>query len=391
VNREGQAPAAYAFAAANLGVGALNYLFQVHAVAVLPPAAFGALASWLAGVTVVSSVAAVLQLLSLESSMSARRLRATSRAAVLVAALVLVVHGVAWRGSPRSWLGALSVGGACALAVVVGQLQGRLRLGRVAAVLVVTGLARFAYPFAWPAASREHAFYIAHALACFAGLVLAGLFGAAELARGAVDPRPAGSTSSSPGVRRSILLAVAGMLLPSIDVLAVSFAHGAATTGAYSRIALVSRVVFFGGAALVQMLLPYEVRRVKAGEPLPEFAARAKRLLAPVMLALALAGSTLGELLVFRAMTGDERVWLHASCLSAGLLVVALGVVQRLATSERLRAAASCVACLAAVSGLAAVASSSVTRYVVAAPVGYAVVLAACVLGARSRFRQGPI
>jgi hypothetical protein len=187
------------------------------------------------------------------------------------------------------------------------------------------------------------------------------------------------------------LLAVAGMLLPSIDVLAVSFAHGAATTGAYSRIALVSRVVFFGGAALVQMLLPYEVRRVKAGEPLPEFAARAKRLLAPVMLALALAGSTLGELLVFRAMTGDERVWLHASCLSAGLLVVALGVVQRLATSERLRAAASCVACLAAVSGLAAVASSSVTRYVVAAPVGYAVVLAACVLGARSRFRQGPI
>jgi hypothetical protein len=287
-------------------------------------------------------------------------------------------------------LGVLSVVGACALAVLVGQLQGRLRLGRVAAVLVVTGLTRFGYPFAWPAASRDHAFYLAHALAAFAGIFLAGIFGALDGTPAAAAPPPPGAPPArSLAIGRSIVLAVAGMLLPSIDVLAVSWTHDAATTGAFSKIALVSRVVFFGGAAVVQMLLPYEVRRVKAGEPLPAFATRVQRLLAPAMVAFALGSSVLGDLLVFRSMTADERVWLHASCLSAGLLVVAFGVVQRLATSQRLRAAALCVAGLGAASALAALGSSTVTRYVVIAPVGYAIVLAASVIGSRSAFRQG--
>jgi hypothetical protein len=265
---------------------------------------------------------------------------------------------------------------------------------------------RFAFPFAWSPAARLPAFYVAHAMTAYAGIVVAAvLFVARPTAPAAVSVAPpssvpAGSEAISRKpervtLGRPVLLATATLLFPLVDVLVISTTHDAATTGAFSRVALASRIVFFGGAALLPVLLPHQLHAAKTGAPLPAFVVSLERWLTPSLVAAALALAVVSDRVVLRP-SGDERAWLFATCLSAALLIALLVHVQRLAARGELRAATACVGGVVVTRALAAgfaalvgaVGYAGVTRYALVVVAGDALVLLLARTGSRFRFAK---
>jgi hypothetical protein len=385
--------AALALTVANLAAGILNYLFLVHAAAVLDAAAFGLLSAWLARVTLLGVIATVVQFLSLDSRLDEQRWTKVLRASGAVSLLLVVVHVVAGPRAPFAVLGASSVIGGILLYAVIGQLQARLLLGVMAAsVLGMTAL-RFALPFAWPREGRAPAFYVAHAAAAFAGIATAALV--VTLRRASASTAALAPPAADRRVRlgRPVLLAFATVLFPLLDVLVVSAAQDAATTGAFSRVGLAARIVFFGGAAALQVLLPHQLHAAATGEAMPVFVQRLERWLTPMMLGGALVLALLVHLVL--RPSGEERTWLFATCLAAALLVAILGHVNRLAARGSLRMATLCVAGVVLTSALAAALAllggpEPVTRYSLGVLAGDALVLlAAAAAQMRSRLGSG--
>lgn len=376
--------AALALTAASFGGAAFNYLFQVHAAAVLDAAAFGALSAWLAWVTLASVIATLVQFLSLDHRLDDVRFRSLVRGAGIASLVVFLGHLVLGGRLPQSVLGLLSIAGGVALCAVVGQLQARLELGTIALSVVVTSGVRFGLPCAYPRGAREPGFYLGHASATFAAVAVVAL-ALRMMARGeqVSEERVATALPRVEHVRlvRPFLLAFATVLFPIVDVLIVASTHDRATTGAFSRISLAARVVFFFGAAALQVLLPHQLRASETGDPLPWYATQLERWLTPATVGGAAAFALLLDRLVIHPH-GEEQTWLFASCLSSALLVSLLGEVNRFATRERLPSAAACVAGVvltrAVAAGLAHLAEhASVSRYVLGALAGDAVVLAA--------------
>lgn len=399
---------ALALTVASFGGAAFNYLFQVHAVAVLDAPAFGVLSAWLAWVTLAGLMATVVQFVSLDHRLADDRWRRLVRIAGIVSfavALALLAVGAGWGDaggrSPRIALGGTAIAGGILLYALVGQLQARLELGTMAVSVVVATGVRFALPFAWPLRAREPSFYIAHAAASFAAVAAVALIVARRPGRGTGDaetrttPAPAPEQASERlRLRRPILLALATVLFPIVDVLVVSSTEDAATTGAFSRLALAARVVFFCGAAALQILLPHQLRASATGQPPPPFVLRLQEWLTPA----AIGGAAVFALVVDRVVLrphGAEQTWLVASCFSSALLVAILGHVNRFAARGQLAIAAGCVAGVVATragaAGLAELADHApVTRYVLAAVAGDALVLLAASLAQmRSRSRRG--
>jgi hypothetical protein len=386
--------AALAFTVANFAGAALNYLFQVHAAAVLDAPSFGLLSAWLARVTVIGAVATLIQFVSLEYRLSDARFGALLRATGILSVAIVGVHLVAGTRAPLLVLGAAAVIGGILLYAVVGQLQARLHLGVIAVSLLASSALRFALPFAWARDVRAPAFYVAHSAASFAGVAAVAMVVALRPARAAAMAAPDGPTVERRlRLGRPALLAFATVLFPLLDVLVVSSTQDAATTGAFSRVALAARIVFFAGAAALQILLPHQMHAASTGEPLPGFALRIERWLTSVVLAGALMLAALLDRVVMHT-EGEERTWLFASCLAAALLVSILGYVNRFAAEGRLRTAAACVAGVVVSSGAAAAlaalsgANAPVTRYVAAALLGDAVVLLVA-RAAQNRARAG--
>jgi len=304
----------------------------------------------------------------------------------------VVIHLVLGARLSTTLLGATAIGSGTILYAVIGQLQARLRLGVVAAVGVATAGARFALPFAWPREGRTGAFYVAQATAFFVGLLVAAAF-----VRGPRGPSLAGAPNeaSAPATRRRarlarpVLLASATVLFPLIDVLVISSFQDAATTGAFSRITLASRLVFFAGAAALQILLPHELHAAATGRPLPPFPARLQRWIMPGGIGGALVLAVAVDALVLHPVSG-ERPWLYASCLAAAFLVAILGHVNQLAARDRLEPAAAIVGAVVVTSGAAAALAAAggagpgaVTRYTLAVLAGDAIVLLLSAVAAR--------
>jgi len=128
--------AALGLAIASVAAGLLNYLFQVHAAAVLDASAFGRLSAWLAQVTLVTAVAPVVQFVSLDWSLADARFARLSRGAGLVSLLALGGHALL--SGATLLLGVASVAGAVLLYAMMGQLQRRLRLADVAVMVPVS-------------------------------------------------------------------------------------------------------------------------------------------------------------------------------------------------------------------------------------------------------------
>lgn len=389
--------AALAFALANAAAGALNYVFQVYAVAILDDAAFGALSTWLARVTVAASIAPIAQFVSMDHLVADRTMARASRAAVAVAAVALALHlALGTRLSPVA-LGATAIASNVLFLTAIGQLQGKLRLAAAAAAVLAAASFRLVPPIVAHGEATAHVFFVAHATAGFAGLLVAGLF--ADV--GAIPAARSDDDTGAPrlALGRPVLLAFATMLFPLLDVLVVSSRADAATTGAFSRMALPARVVFFGGAAVLQVLLPHWLAAAKRAEPPPPFVRTAERALGPATLGGALALAFTLDVTLLRA-AGDERVWLYASCVGAALLVLVLGHVQRFAARGELRSAtlvASGVLVAALVAAVAAISGGgehgdgdrgAVTTYVATAAFLDAVVLALATIAQR-RSRGG--
>ncbi len=362
-----------------MAASAFNYFFQVHAAALLDATAFGLLSTWLARVTLIGAVATVVQFLSLDFALSERRFAGLLRVLGLASFAIVGGHVFLGYAMTPSLLGATSVVSGIALYAVLGQLQARLELGVVAMAVLAAAALRFSLPFAWPCETRAPAFYVSHASASFAGIVAAAAVVTLRRARRTHDaPAEAPQKARALRLGRPILLAFATVLFPVIDVLVISSTQDAATTGAFSRIQLASRVVFFAGTAALQILLPHQLHSTASGAPLPPFALRLQQRLTPGMIAAALILAALVDRLVIRAQ-GDERIWLYACCLAAALSVAILGRVNEFAARDRLGLAAMPVAGVVATSGasvlLASLSGHHVTRYTVGVLVGNALVL----------------
>lgn len=369
--------AAVAFTVANFAGSALNYLFQVHAAAVLDKSTFGLLSAWLAIVTAFSAIVTFVQFLSLEARMDDARWPAMARLAGFGAAAILVLHLATGASASPLALGATAVVGAIALAALVGQLQARLQLGIIAVSVIATTGLRFSLPFAWPAIARAPAFYLAHASSSYAGMVVIGvaaLLGGSQAAEKTEQPRVR--------LARPMLLGFATAVLPYLDILAISWFSDPATTGAFSRIALVARAIFFGAMAGLSVLFPHQLHAATRSERMPWFAVLLERFLGvavvlgsiPLMFAL--------DALVLHP-TVEERTWLYASGLAAAAAAATLGEVNRLAANGRVQAAASFVGLTLVASAVGVAAATmlppgdeAVTRYIVIAFAGNALVLA---------------
>jgi hypothetical protein len=369
---------AFALAVASLVAGLLNYAFQVHGAAVLDAAAFGLLSAWLAQVTLASAITTVVQYVSLDAPLAAPRFARFTALAGTASLAILVGHvALGARLSPLV-LGASTFVSSALLYAVVGQLQGRLRLADVAAAFLATGAFRFALPFAWAPAERARWFYVAHAAAAFAGVAAAALLVVLR-PRASEEGAAPGKGAGGLQLGRPVLLAFAAVFFPFVDVLAISSTHDAATTGAFSRIALAARIVFFGGAALLQISLAHHLHSAKTGDELPAFVVRLERWSTLTLVAGSAVLAALLDVTVLHPH-GDERVWLFASCLEAAVLVSILGHVQRLAAYGALRQAFACVAGVVVISAVAAALGAlggppSVSRYALAALSGGTLVL----------------
>lgn len=390
--------AALALTVANFGGAALNYLFQVHAAKVLDAAAFGLLSAWLAWVTLAGLVATVVQFVSLDHRLGGARWSRLVRLAGLGALAIFAAHLAAGSRAPQVVLGASAIAGGILLYALVGQLQARLELGTIAASVLVATALRFALPFAWARDVRAAAFYVAHAAASYAAVAAVALIVARASPRSGAHEPDAETSPPPAGERlrlwRPTLLALATVLFPIVDVLVVSSMQDAATTGLFSRLALAARVVFFCGAAALQILLPHQLRASATGDAMPPFVARLQAWLTPA----AIGGAAVFALLLDRAIlrpAGPEQTWLYASCFSSALLVALLGHINRFAARAELGAATSCVAAVvaarAAAAGAAALADlAPVTHYVLWAVAGDALVLlGAAVAQMRARARAG--
>lgn len=372
---------ALALAVASLAAGLLNYLFQVHGAAVLDATAFGLLSAWLAQVTLATAITTVVQFVSLDAPLARARFDRLLRGAGVASLLVLAALVAYGRQATPLALGASTFVASALLYAVVGQLQARLRLADVAAAFLATAGFRFALPFAWPADARAPSFYVSHASAALAGVVVAA---ALVTLRPLATTEPA-TTAPLPeregGLRlgRPVLLAFATVIFPFVDVLAISSTHDAATTGAFSRIALAARIVFFGGAAVLQILLAHHLHAAKSGDDLPAFVVRVERWATPALLAGAAVLAAVVDVAILHP-SGKEHVWLFASCLEAAVLVAILGHVQRLAAYGELARAVACVAGVVVTSAIAAGLAAlggpgSVSRYAVCALAGDLLVL----------------
>ncbi|AKV03097.1 hypothetical protein AKJ09_09760 [Labilithrix luteola] len=252
---------AFAFLVANVLAGVLNYLFQVHAATVLDAASFGLLSAWFARVTIFTTVATVAQFLSLDFPLAERSLFSLVRSCAAVA-LVLLAGITAWQAGGRvldpGVLTAVVVVGNVLFFAVVGQLQARLQLGAVALSLFAVAVTRCALPFAWAKAARGPGFYLSHAVSALVGLLVILAVVGRSVPTPALRSRE-GAPSLHLRLWRPLLLALAAVALPTLDVLAVSATSDAATTGSYMRMALAARIIFFGGASALQTILPYQL------------------------------------------------------------------------------------------------------------------------------------
>ncbi|MBS2019069.1 MAG: hypothetical protein JST00_39745 [Deltaproteobacteria bacterium] len=373
-----------AFTVASLGASAMNYLFQVHAAAVLDAREFGLLSAWLAIVTAFGAVVTFVQFLSLEARLDDARWPSVARLAGFGALVVLALHLVSGARASPAALGVTSVIGGIAAAALVGQLQARLALGIIGVAMLATTAVRFGLPFGWPRDARASGFYLGHAASPYAGMVVVGIFALGRSRGGAAAAR---ESSAEPRERvrlaRPMILGLATAVFPYVDVLAVSATQDAATTGELSRIVLVSRAIFYGGLAAFGVLFPHQLHAATRGEPMPPFAVLLERLLPLAVVAGAVPAAWVLDRAVLHTH-GELTTWLYASSLGGATTVAVLGEANRLAARGRLRAAAASVGGVLLASAAAAATSlggstseEQVTRYTAVAFACNAVVLVA--------------
>ena len=72
------------------------------------------------------------------------------------------------------------------------------------------------------------------------------------------------STAAHPGPFTAPTVADLGRVFPQLDVLVLSRIEDASTLGQFSRVALAARIVFFGGAAVLPVILPHQLRSAEA-------------------------------------------------------------------------------------------------------------------------------
>ena len=215
----------------------------------------------------------------------------------------------------------------------VGRLQAAGRIVDLGHVYVTMAIGRCAVPVLL--GSSVAAWQVTLPLSMFASTLCAlALFiarpGGNPIATNA-DPTP--DASFARRLAGSVLLTSAGMILPFLDFKLIEWTQDSSMSGQFARASTLGRVLYFGGAMLLQVVYPLQLKAGR-GEGSPALAAFLKRADWLVMALLLIGtlvlsgGSSWLVPLMFKRQSGVGLGAILVSCLNFSFLVLVFSHVQ---------------------------------------------------------------
>ncbi len=251
VTRASEARSAGLFVFASLTTGLLNYLFQVIASRELSAADFAHFNSWLANLSLLFVLGAVLQYAAVFISVARRHLRLV----LLGGNFVLWLFVVRWLQQPEGLTierGAMVVIVAVLVGGFTGQVQARSWFGTLSVAAVSTAIIKVALIWApiWAEASLDR-----FAFALFAPSIFILILFTVKL----WSSFPIASATSRPNWFAPLCLSLAATVIPQLDLVLLSHTEEAANFSAFARASLFYKVIFALAFTLAHWLLPRQV------------------------------------------------------------------------------------------------------------------------------------
>jgi hypothetical protein len=322
---------------------AASFLFQVAAGRALSDQDISGFTAWSLAASLWCVPAVAFQYFV---SLSRRRLRLSRPALLATAALVattMVVLAVTFARVNGVAMIMLAFTAQMVSALFVGRLQSEGRIAHLAHVYVIMAVARCAVPVLL--GSSVAAWQITLPLSMFAS-ALAGLvvFIARPSAAPLVASAHADGTKAAAGdetkeaslVRRltgSVLLTSAGLILPFLDFKLIEWTQDVAVSGQFARASTLGRVLYFGGAMLLQVVYPLQLKagRGEGSPALVRLLKHADWLVLGSLVAGTLVlsgGSSWLVPLMFKREAGVSSTAILVSCLNFSFLVLVFSHVQ---------------------------------------------------------------
>jgi hypothetical protein len=322
---------------------AASFLFQVAAGRALSDQDISGFTAWSLAASLWCVPAVAFQYFV---SLSRRPMRLSRPALLVTAALValaMAVLAVTFARVNGIAMITLAFTAQMVSALFVGRLQAEGRIVHLAHVYVTMALARCAVPVLL--GSSVAAWQITLPLSMFAsalaGLVVfigrpsvSPLAPSSDADRANVDKKSA--TKEASLVRRltgSVLLTSAGLILPFLDFKLIEWTQDVAVSGQFARASTLGRVLYFGGAMLLQVVYPLQLKAGR-GEGSPALARFLKHADWLVLGSLVLGtlvlsgGSSWLVPLMFKREAGVSTAAILVSCLNFSFLVLVFSHVQ---------------------------------------------------------------
>ncbi len=363
---------------ANLAAGAVNYLYQIKAAAGLNAVDYGALSLWLAYVGLGLALGAAAQILSNFLPLPRSRLGATGTLATLLGifASAYLFMGPLSRAAPGWDLAILTVTVGATFNFLQGQLQGQGLFSWLAFTGLVQSLIRI---FLIRSGGDLSWFAIATTLSLSGTVAVQGVCLLSARASGKWSSHIASPAGRKLGaeVAGACILALSIALIPQMDLLNLKWAQDAEALGKFARASLFAKAVFFGALTLLQITLPFHIRRLR-GSLTPEAHHQVKRL-EILGLGICFIGSLslywIAPWFTARFLGFDlseQRSWVVLSCLAMTVLYSNLQKIQLRCAEGQWKMAAIRLGALALAMALTAILRpSTVTVYLAGALVYY--------------------
>lgn len=291
------------FVLANIGVGVLNYFFQVAAAKSLSTTEYGAFNVWNATLSVFLVFASVFQFYGTLTHYSYKKLSLVTFGSALLL-IMLSAYGV----PDPYFVIVVTVFFSGVFSFAYGSLMAHfffLQAGVLALVMTAT---KVLYPYFVVTDLR---FYHAIMTAPVVGLLLSTLF--------LFRLRPQETNSVAKGtLLPSFILALMAALIPQLDILITQAHASEVATGHFGYVSLISKAFFFILMIGSQLLLPYQAR---SGESI---LALKKYFILPILgLIVGLFASFLGPQVLASVLGKDvsiEPLWVILSCFNVSVL-----------------------------------------------------------------------
>jgi len=312
---------------------AASFLFQVAAGRALPDQDLSSFTAWSLAANLWCVPAVAFQYfvsLSRRPTRFSRPALFATAAAITVAMTLLTAN---FARVPGAAMIVLAFAALMTSGLFVGRLQAAGRIVDLGHVYIVMGVGRCAVPVLL--GSSVAAWQVTLPLSMFGSTLCAlALFIARPSGTPVVrgdDPTP--DASFARRLTGSVLLTSAGMILPFLDFKLIEWTQDSTVSGQFARASTLGRVLYFGGAMLLQVVYPLQLKAGR-GEGSPALARFLKRADWLVMALLAIGtlvlagGSSWLVPLLFKRASGVSTSAIFVSCLNFSFLVLVFSHVQ---------------------------------------------------------------